>query len=182
MDALLFERDGPGGFVSTWDHPPATPLSWECSWSVDADQFVFIHVDSGRCFWELDVPVLQALSLLPVECLSAVDVKSAYQRASMRLHPDKGGDVVFFTVVKSHFEAVLGKLAAMVASCGASWAPVWDPDAGCVAWRDAATGALSFYEADVASGDASATGVCEAAAGLRSDDVGVVACASLAGV
>ena len=81
--AFFFERDGPGGFVSTWDDPPATPLGWECSWCVDADQFVFIHVDSGRCFWELDVPVLQGLSLLPVECFSAVDVKSAYTRAAV---------------------------------------------------------------------------------------------------
>ena len=53
--------------------------------------------------------------------------------------------------------------------------PVWDPDAECFAWRDIATGAHAFYEADVAPGDASATGVCEAAAGLRSDDVCVIA-------
>ena len=62
---------------------------------MDAEQFMFIHVGSGRCSWELDVPVLQGLSLLPVEYLSAVDVKSAYKRASLRLHLDKGGDVVF---------------------------------------------------------------------------------------
>ena len=161
MDAFFFERDGPGGFVSTWDHPPATPLGWECSWSVDADQFVFIHVDSGRCFWELGAPVLQGMSLLPVECLSAVDVKSAYKRASVRLHPDKGGDAAFFTAVKSHFEAVLGKLADMTASCGSAWVPVWDPDARCFAWRDIATGARAFYEAEVAPGDTAATGVCE---------------------
>ena len=180
MDAFFFERDGPGGFVSIWDHPPATPLGWECSWSVDADQFVFFHVDSGRCFWELDVPVLQGLSLLPVESLSAVDVKSAYKRASVRLHPDKGGDAAFFTAVKSHFEAVLGKLADMTASCGSAWVPVWDPDARCFAWRDIATGARAFYEAEVAPGDATATGVCEAGAGVRSDDVGVVARLALA--
>ena len=48
----------------------------------------------------------------------------------VRLHPDKGGDAAFFTVVKSHFEVVLGKLADMTASCGSAWVPVWDPDAG----------------------------------------------------
>ena len=132
---------------------------------------MFIHVDSGRCFWELDVPVLQWLSLLPVESLSAVDVKSAYKRASVRLHPDKGGDAAFFTAMKSHFEVVLGKLADMTASCGSAWVPVWDLDARCFAWRDTATDARAFYEAELAAGDAPATGVCDAGASVRSDDV-----------
>ena len=72
----------------------------------------------------------------------------------------------------------------MAVSCGASWVPVWDPDARCFAWRGGATGALTFYEADVVSGDVGATGVCEAGAGVRagvrSDDVCVVAHVSLA--
>ena len=48
------------------------------------------------------------------------------------------------------------------------------------AWRDIATDARPFYEAGVAPGDASARGVCGVAAGLRSDDVCVVAHVPLA--
>ena len=105
--------------------------------------------------------------MLPVECLSAGDAKSAYKRASVRLNPDKGGDHDLFTTVKSHFETVLDNLVAMAAACSAARVPMWDPDARCFAWRDTATGARACYEADVVPGDTCATGVCGVAADRR---------------
>ena len=76
----------------TWRCPPVVPDGWGARWCADEDVFYYVHVGTGRWFWELDVPVLQAARLLPNEQLRAADVKRGFGRAAVRVHPDKGGD------------------------------------------------------------------------------------------
>ena len=77
---------------TTWEEPPSTPVGWEARWCDRHEEFYYRNEAHEQCFWELDVPVLQCAGLLENIELTAVDVRKAYKRAALRLHPDKGGD------------------------------------------------------------------------------------------
>ena len=146
--ATFFFANENGGDI-TLHCPPVVPDGWEARWCDDEDVFYYVHVGTGRWFWELDVPVLQASRLLSNEQLRVADVKRGFKRAAVRLHPDKGGDSAVWTDTQARFEIVLAMFASMADTCSSAWVPCWCEVQRCFAWAHLVTGKVAVYEEDV---------------------------------
>ena len=129
------------------------PDGWEARWCCDEDVFYYVHVGTGRWFWELDVPVLQAARLLPNEQLRVAEVKRGFRQAAVRLHPDKGGDSAVWKDVQARFQTVLVMFVEMSETCSSAWAPCWCEVQRCFAWAHVATGEVAICEDDVVEDD-----------------------------
>ena len=111
-----FYFENPEG-EQTYLLPPTVPAGWRARWCGDNEKLWCLHEGTGRTFWELDVPLLQSQYLLGVGDLFCADVRRAFRRAALRLHPDKGCDLLVWQEALNCFERVINLMVAISTKC-----------------------------------------------------------------
>ena len=105
VGVFYFEDTSNGQCVD--EQPVPVPDGWTCGFDAGCGEWYFVHVATSECFWDLDVGVLHADGIVAADAeLTAKDFVRSYRRFTVKNHPDKGGDLVVFTLARERFERI----------------------------------------------------------------------------